>query len=386
MKLLLVGFSAQNAAMLNALINMNDVQKVVEVALSFDDNLRLCLPTIFDEHQDAQLMIINLGGVGMPNPSIAQQERLLAFIDGRMALLTTQSAVKAEQLSDLLASPTVLFVQSPYTKTVMTQEIDRAIKLAQALPTTRPKAVTATPQKDSELSATNAPTEQQVPTRTVVYDKSEWLHALLVTHFADNVALSHRFADILTARMPVKMLIGTQVVYANRLTHTALVSDWAALMRDCQNGAHSTESIKVIPIDTNDFEEVEHSNIKKYPLSICLWQMATRLLPKSIGFSNHQLLLKVRLLPSIDKEQEMPSELQTLTSVCLLKPKTCTQLSGRLDCDKVAANRLFLLAILSGVADDEVLSHAFYDTTPSITPQSDVPKTPKTGLLAKLGF
>ena len=66
MKLLLVGFSEQNANLLSFLIQQNfkDVN-CIHIDRGLTSDLKFVLPEIPNEHKEARGFIINLGGVGM---------------------------------------------------------------------------------------------------------------------------------------------------------------------------------------------------------------------------------------------------------------------------------------------------------------------------------
>lgn len=382
MKIVLAGFSAQNAAALSLLIIQKyNEHSVVEMDLSFGNNLRLCLPTLPAHHQDAKAMIINLSGVGMPNISPEQLSELQGFVGGRAGLLI---APKQMAILDELNDPLLSCIVSPYTKDTM----ERALQalLATATTVTVP-SYSADDKKPIASQIRSAPTDS-VP--------SHFLYELLRRHFdIPQMAFLTKFVDITLSNTPVQVTIGTQMVYIEPSLNMALVSNWGRLMDACMvvgKFEDLTDVIQVTPITKRVFAGVNDETIQKYPISTLLWQMADRLLPKKVEVADHPLLLKIRFMPNFGNELPTPAYVRALVSSCLLKPKTLDMLMIRMDktADKGLVNRVFLLAILSGVADRQILQQSFdggadeqIAQEPTPAQNQGVQKAQKTGFLAR---
>lgn len=397
MKILLAGFSAQNAAALSLLIIQKyNEHSVVELDLSFGDSLRLCLPTIPTHHQDAQAVIVNLGGVGMPNILPEQWIELQSFIGSRAALLTAplQKDTFLEQLDNSLVS----CLLSPYSKADMEQAL-QGLLAAAAKVATMPVVSIKKSVLDSRLGIDNGSyTTGNAPTH--------FLYDVLDTHFdIPQIALLRQFVEILLTKTPLKVVVGAQTMYIESSLNMALVTNWQRLMDACAvlgEFNQSTQVMKITPMTKREFEGVNDSSVQKHPINTLLWQMADRLLPKKIVTSHHSLLLKMRFMPNLGNDGRTPEYVRALVSSCLLVPKTPDMLMLRMGelADEGLINRVFLLAILSGMADSQVLEQSFIkaeklpqnttNVAPSSTHNQGVQKAQKTGFLArfltKLGF
>lgn len=425
MKLLLAGFSAQNAGMLNALIVNHQEYTVAELPLSFDNRLRLCLPTIPAHHQDAVAMLINLGGVGMPNLTAEQVSTLTDFVDERVALFIVQSDSHTKHLKQVFGDSASVCVPLPYNKQVMAESLAKLFKLAKDKPsskkiTSKNQPLTAPPatpstqptdnaRKTPALSSTEqANTKSGTPTHRTKPDtqkskkasttsstwtahehytpnrNAQFLHTLLDSHFAiSQVGSLHKFVQLLEHESPIKAQIGDETIYVNRFINVALIGDYAKLLENCH--ANTDNLIQVSELTKGEFDEIlnqaQHGVYQKYPFNTLMWQMVDCLLPRRIEVPDHSLLLKMRFMPNFGNASQVPEYMRTLTSSCLLKPRGLNELTAKMGlADKGLVNRLFLLAILSGTADSEILQTSFHQTT---TPQSTI-KPAKTGLFTRL--
>lgn len=410
MKILLVGLSAQNAAALSMLIiRRYNQHTVAELELSFDDNLRLCLPVVPQHHLDAKVMIINLGGVGMPSVSSEQLERLRTFVDGRAVLFIGQPST-IEHLTKVVKNPLVLFLVSPYSKDQMEHSLLHLFGLAKKSPTilhhqnTTQTSHTTTYFQENPKSQESAEDTPKIQTQTAPICKPktdvspQFLYELLNTHFPiKKLPLMHKFVDIWVSDLPVKVVVGSQTVYVNAFLNMALVSHWGRLMDSCVVASEfsgETEVMRVLPMTKREFQDLENSPLQKYPLNTLLWQMAGRMLPKTIEVDHHALLLKMRFMPNFSEDKNTPEYARALSSSCLLTPRTVDALASRVSSiGKEEINRFFLLAILSGMVDNEILQSSFVGKIESHTSNEmnqGVQKAQKTGflgrLLSKLGF
>lgn len=107
---------------------------------------------------------------------------------------------------------------------------------------------------------------------------------------------------------------------------------------------------------------------------------------------DHNLLLKMRYMPNLGQMGAVPDYVHVITSVSLIAPRSLNQLSemsGLGQAGKPFVNRVILLAILSGAADEEILKkchdnaeHAIH--TPTKNENAGVKKAIGTGFLRRL--
>ncbi len=95
---------------------------------------------------------------------------------------------------------------------------------------------------------------------------------------------------------------------------------------------------------------------KRYPLTFVMWQIFSQLLEKNLPFENHQLQFKARFMPNFAIMKEKPDHMNFVIASCLTKPKTIVELKQTFPyLSENVLNRVFLISILSGVADRNIL-------------------------------
>lgn len=385
MKIVLIGFSLQNAAALSVLIVRDYPDCVVaEVERIFDADSDLCLPNLSPAQKQGKLLIIELDGVGIHTANQESIQRLHEFIGERIALLVVRSdsADSAKWRAMTMNRTNWFWVSSPYDKEMMTERLSKVVIAAQYLP-------------DPVTVAANSSCSE------CTSDSDSLLHAILNAYFCTKqTKLWHDLLDILEAKTPQKIAIGSQIVYMNRAKNMALVKNIDKLMDYCQISQgiqYSSTLLKTELMSFHAFDKIanaEEQEYKKYTLNGLLWQMYDRLLPKTIEVADHSLKLKMRFMPNVSHDVHSEG-VKAVIAACLVVPKSFTELAdfGLLPKDEL--QRLFLLAILSGFADTEVLSASFEQTNEQDsnhqTDQNQSVKTAKkTGffkrLLAKLGM
>lgn len=374
MKVLLVGFSSQSADALQLLIEkIYPEHEVVQLERAFSDDLRLCLPTVPIMHYDAEAMIIHLDGVGMMSFATQHPKALRRFIGARTALMITKGGLFAWENSDILPKDFGFFVASPYTKDVMEWSLARLLKAAGKLAEYRHLFH----QESSDIALLDehhvetAKPKAEVP----AVSKQDILHELIDVHFdVPKKDMVHQFLTLILEDKPLTLVAGSQTLYINKVQNLALVSNVERLLDYCRVANSFDVLTKVIEIGHVSPEEfaktanqAPQNRYNKYALSTILWQMYDRILPKYIEVPDHELRLKMRLMPNFGQMGDIPEYVKALTSLCLVAPKTANELSRGLgiSIDKALINRIFLLAILSGVADFDVLEASFLATKPA---------------------
>lgn len=405
MKVLLVGFSSQSADVLRLLIEkIYPEYKVVQLERAFGEDLRLCLPTVAMTHSDAEAMIIHLDGVGMMNFSTQHPKMLRQFIGARAALMITKSGLLAWESSHILPKDFGIFVSSPYTKDVMEWALGRLFK---AVPHIFDHRHLFHQESGDVHLLSDGEKKADTATANKTSSRHDNLHRLIDVHFNINKKdLFHQFLNLILEETPLTLVAGSQTLYINKKQNLALVSNLERLLDYCRVANNFDVLTKVIEIGHMTSEEfaktvhqATHNRFHKYGLSTILWQMYDRILPKYIEVPDHKLQLKMRLMPNFGQMGYVPEYIKALTSLCLVSPKTADELSRGLgiSIDKAVINRIFILAILSGVADFDVLEASFLenqDTPEKATEMTDdtatrqvnqgVEKAQKTGFLKRL--
>lgn len=396
MKVLLIGFSEQSVAVLEMYMKRNYPEhQTVVIARSFGANLRLSLPNLPSEHMNAQAMIINLDGVGMIGHSEEYAKKLRRFIGVRAAIIVARGNLLLWQASNILPEQFAFFLKSPFDKQSMTQTVAALLQVA---PTAKAHAAEFYHESSTEEvldevveKSTPKPKRQHIPSV---------LHDVIDKYF--NVAqkeVLHDLLDLSLITKPAKLTAGSQVLYLNRQKNMALVSNIGRLIDYCvvANNCQILSNIVAIEfIDEKEFEalvqQAPNNGYQKHAFNSFLWQMQSALLPEKIYVDDHNLLLKMRYMPNLGQMGAVPDYVHAITSVSLIAPRSLNQLSemsGLGQAGKPLVNRLILLAILSGAADEEILKKCYDNAehaidVPAKNENAGVKKAIGTGFLRRL--
>lgn len=405
MKLLLIGFSRQSAGALTMLANRNypDCQVVI-IDRTFCDNLRLCLPSLDAEHLDAKAMIINLDGVGMIGFSDKYAEKLQKFIGKRAVLLTTKSVLEEWEESNFLPKGMATFLHSPYNMESMTNAMKA---LMAAVPTIEERIgefgqillpVASMPEQVAQPTA-------GMPKSAIISTKEHFAHKILDKYFnIKQIELLHDMLDIVLTQGTIKVSAGNQVFYANTTKNLALVADKKQLMNYCDvvGSLETPKNVFAVESVTKEFFEDYFTNspsngYQKQVLSTLLLQIYSRILPRHIIVDDHPLLLKMQYMPNLASISDISDYAYSLMALALTTPRKLDEFykASNEQVGKATLNRIFLLTILSGVADFEVLEKSFVGSqesaTPTAKPSSDkdvqnqgVKKAQRSGFLGRL--
>lgn len=378
MKVLLVGFSSQSADVLQLFIEkLYPDYSVVQLERTFSDDLRLCLPTVATTHADAKAMIIHLDGVGMMHFATQHSKALKKFIGARAALMVGKGGgLFAWENANILPKDLSLFITSPYTKDVMEWALGRLFGAVHKIA----EHHHLFHQEPSELHLLAEKSSPAKPSVDVLATSKGTFHRLIDRHFdIPKKDLIHQFLNLVLTDTPLKLVTNNQTFYVCKAQNLALISNVERLLDYCQVASNFDALTKVVDVEVIGLEEFNkiasqspQNRYKKYALGTILWQIYDRILPKYIEVPDHNLQLKMRLMPNFGQMGDIPEYVKALTSLCLVAPKTTKELSRGLgiSIDKDLINRIFLLAILSGVADFEVLKASFLEEAD--TPKEDI--------------
>jgi len=381
LKILLAGFSGPSAGALTLLLQRNypNVEYLV-LERCFSDDLCLTLPTLGRDADDAFSAIINLDGVGMSLFNNQHIKNLVDFLDFRASLLFTRGHIKQWQNADFLPHATNFFLSTPYAKhdmeAVLSQLIDAATRL-QKNPADAAKHRALIYSKSVNHLHDSTDTKQTELTKHTSSENGKFIQSVINTCFSgvcpNNVIyeLIHIFAQ----EHPFKIVIGNQMVYVYPKKAIALTQnldrllDYFSIAGNCQV---LRTNITNIALSDAEFDRMLH-NIKnegyrRYSLNSFLWQIYSTILPTRINAPRNTLKLKIRYMPNFAGMKDIPEYVHAIVSSCLIVPKNLDQLDmvfGELTQKNPSIlHRIFLLSILSGSADIEVLKNSFYLQTP----------------------
>lgn len=395
MRVLIVGFSTQNARALNVLINHHypDCHTVI-IERTFCEALTLCLPKLSPTQQTADAMIISLDGVGMMNFDARHINHLQQFIGAKPALITAKSGLDEWEWANILSQKFTLFIKPPLTKTQVLPALEQLFELIPQVSTHRHEfgyvlddvgvdgeiigdIVIETNVEVSEPKSTDMQQddidgrfEKDMAKKPFVADRSDVLHDIIRTHFKiAESALLHSMLDILLYQGALQLTMGSQTVYLDGTKNLVLVANMERLIDYCSvvsNFQAADNIVTIQPIGNKLFNQVANtkaSGYRKYALNTFLWHIYSCILPANIEVDDHYLLLKIRYMPNFMNMGDVPEYVRHIVSSCVVAPRNLDELmidvAGTQVVDKSAINRIFLLAILSGTADIDILKNSF---------------------------
>lgn len=401
MKVLIVGFSVQNAGVLNLLINRYHPEcRTVVIERTFSDDLRLRLPVLSMADKTADAMIISLDGVGMMSFDLKYVNELQQFIGVRPAVFTVKSGIDVWRKAEILPKEFALFLNSPLTKDDVIITLEQLFELVPQVEDHRHRfGVTKAydnPQDEEVIDEAEGDFDDK---KAFVADRGDVLHDIVRSHFkiADS-ALLHGMLDIILHKGALKLTMGSQTLYVDGAKNLALVANIERLVDYCtvvNSFKSETNTFIMQPIGDELFHKVattKASGYTKYALNTLLWQVYSYILPQTIDINDHHLLLKVRYMPNFMNMNDVPEYVRHIVSSCVVSPRSLNELMADVghthNISKSVINRVFLLAILSGTADFNILRNSFnygnnIETTAQQASNDGVQKAKKTGFLKR---
>lgn len=427
MKLLFIGFSEQNANLLSFLIQQNFSHiDCVYIERHLTQDLKFSLPIIPSQHQDAQGFIINLDGTGMLSYQSRHKDSLLKYTKQLPTLLTTRMAIEPWQES--LGQAHIFYLQSPYNKDSMLSILKDLLAYQQTstpspsiTPVSKPQAMVsnnpATNPSDHtpNLSvAQNSPSTPQTDKKQPLFDnvltqapnngEQTIIKNVLSQHFnaVYNTTLIKEFSKLFFQNQPFILRASRYHILVDGNNNLAISTNIARMIdyfTVAKNHEQFSSSMTVEVLDQAQYlaqaQELEQLGAKKYALNTLLWQIYHAILPEHIQTQARNLQLKVKFMPNFASLDDTPSYTQAVISSCLSLPKTLDELHiifGEIKPENI--NRIFLLAVLSRIADLDVLATPRADNQISINQilktqhkeqkNAGVNKATKTGFFRRL--
>lgn len=409
MKILLIGFSKQSAEVLQTLVARHYPKYTCAIVeRHFNENLRLCLPSLAPEHGDAKAMVINMDGIGMMGYHSDYIKPLQAFIGIRSAVLVARGQTTLWQHARILPEGLLFCLKSPFDKETAIAYFDALIEAApkarlraDEFETQQPSLFKEAPTKMQSKQAMpkiNSEDKVQKPCRN---PEDEFLHKLIDDYFTiPQNQLLHDLLDVGLAKNPLKLMAGSQILYINHEQNLALVNNMPRLIDYCAVAKKFETLSNIIGVQTISVDEfddiandIPNNGYQRFALNTLLWRMYSEILPEKIDIKDHQLVLKMRYMPNFANINDVPEYVRSLVSSCIVAPRSIEQLRLGLEGlggnDVMVFNRVFLLAILSGAADIEILKQSLEGKfrkkeTENLFGNTGVQNAKKTGFLSRL--
>ena len=166
----------------------------------------------------------------------------------------------------------------------------------------------------------------------------------------------------------MKLTMGSRHVYIDQEKHLALINHLDRLLDYCQMIGNLQNPHDILTVVTASQESIDRiasqapaNGYHKHAVSTLLWRLYSEILPAHVDVPDHHLQLKMRYMPNFALMAGISDEMRAFVSSCIVSPKGLADLTeGELGGnDKPLFNRILLLAVLSGVADIEVLRQSY---------------------------
>lgn len=389
MNIVLAGFSAQNTDALRFFIE-SQYQNVHCTCYkrSFGlDNLTLILPDIANK-KAVDAYIVNLNGIGINSlVSEKQYQQLTYFLQNKPAILFSTAGWNRTGT----LPKNILFQKVPYTKQDIQDKLASLFAMVDALPKTvmtNAQQVTGLPPPDIVSSVQNTKNTQYSQ------DFKEWANTqknILKIYFNETYQ-NHTVLEIinaLTCIEPFKITIKNESVIINHHANYAIEQNAEGLLSGIYRGQSVDEIIMIEPLNNKELQDLQffaqQKTYRKHALNTVLWQIYSAVLPKQLVVPDHNLLLKVRMMPNFGNMINIPDHIHAVMAACLVSPKTLGQLQAmfpEFHDRKYKLQRVMVLAILSGLADMTVIESSLNEQT--TTQNTSVTKAKKTGFFQRL--
>lgn len=378
MKLLLVGFSEQNANLLSFLIQQHfkDVN-CIHIDRGLTSDLKFVLPEIPNEHKEARGFIINLGGVGMLSYQHQHSQMIMEYVSGRPALLTTRTTINIwEEVLGMHGN--FLYLQSPYTKDTILPVLQNLIEKA--------KHFVVIPKNEIQIDKPDTIIEKSIITPKVTEEDKSALRQplshndlLALPNSPVQNALQHMLKEHFSLVYTLPMIKEFSKLFYQNTPFILKTSRYDVLIDPKNNLAVSTNIARVLDYFTvakshpefansitieilnvseslSQVRKMEQAGAKKYILSTLLWQIYEAILPDEIQTMAHNLQLKLKFMPNFADIVGTPSYVQAVLASCLSTPKTIKNLHTLFsEIKPETIHRIFLLANLAKIADESLI-------------------------------
>lgn len=396
MKILLIGFSKQSSDVLTSLISQTYPNcQCVGIERDFNNLMRLSLPSSVNTiHDDAQILILNLDGVGMMTYMSSRIKQLQEFIRLRAVLFIAKADLVLWRQANIIPREFAFFLKSPHTR----QEIMHALgQVIASVPRLQSQAHHFAPILDAQTIINETinpyrPTATQDPSQM-----SDFLRQVVDKYFnISKGTILYELLSISFYHTPIKVVAGRQTFYLNKAQNLALVQNLERLLDYlfiAKNYTTLQNVISIYPIMYEDFDEVIRMGThQRLSLNTLLWQLYDKVLPDTLDISDRNLVLKIKYMPNFGLMTKVPHATHSLISSCLVTPKSIAELQEALAhlgeaTDGRTLNRLLLLAIVSGVADLEVLKSSavnHFGSKINVQRNEGVNKASSTGFFKRL--
>ncbi len=443
MNLLLIGFSdkAGTAFSMFCSRNMPDI-KCHTIERQFNSQFTLMLPRLTSASYQADALIIDLEGVGMPSYDSSHELPLSQFIRDIPVVLISRRNLEEWQAADFLPEATTLYLAAPYSiasaKMILTKlseivtkrpteptqlepkdnnslynnrsdrartEVNSTRQEASHIKTSKVNASSSNAKYNKAVNATAAPrhTSSAISKNSV----ATHLDPILKQYFNSlyDTALVKNILMILAQSQPFTIGFGRRELLINPAEQSVIsdigsrrIVDYFTIVGRHEQTAVNTPQLSLLSEDEyyDRLQQLYDKGAKKQALTTLLWQIADEVIRQDEPSGQHNLALKVNYIPNFSAMRQVPSYVNSVMSACLSKPRRIDELQELFPQLRYQhLNRIFILSILSGVSDISVLqSSAAIDATTQTehsaieqetsTNNKDIKKANRTGFFKRL--
>ncbi len=195
--------------------------------------------------------------------------------------------------------------------------------------------------------------------------KKDGVFAVVCDYFSDvcQEELLSELIQIFNQKQPVLIRVGRYQMLVNAIGQYAVVDnlerilDYFSIVNDFTGFKNSFKYECLDDVRyTHLFDKMKQAGCRQYSLNFVLWQVFARIVPAWVDVDSHRLPLKAKFMPNFSMMQGVSAHVHTVVATCLNAPRTIDELSRIFEQLSVSElNRIFLLSVLTGVADGEVL-------------------------------
>ncbi|WP_227429753.1 hypothetical protein [Psychrobacter sp. I-STPA6b] len=430
MKLLLVGFSEQNAEAVKMFCSRNFASLDTHVIpRQLSEQMTLILPNNSSQQQNqADAFLVDLEGVGMSYHTAENQEALAAFINAKPTVLISRRDMSSWRQMEKVVQSVLLYLCAPYSKTEMMEVVGQLTQLL-SKPDRTDGALVVQSEKTSQKQSLSLPVSSQSATREQTRDKklaevdgdksteASTVPAMSSKVQEDNSIIQSQASDLVDGQSshfvkdsvdpgvkvqvltkvlkqyfssiydtvfvrsvlelfsythPLIMRIGKYELLINPAERSVIMDSDITRVTDCfciigNQKYAGTNGVQLLPISTEQYieksQKLSRAGNKKYVMNTILWQIAAEVLHYDLPNQPHPLRLKVKFVPNFAVMRFVPSYVYSVLSACLSKARTIVELQSLFpELSIQQLNRVILLSMLSGVAEETILLPA--NTTP----------------------
>lgn len=373
LKLLLVGFTEQNANVIQMFIELTfDNIRVMSVPrLPEGTSPRLPDLTVFES--DSDMFIIDAESIGFDFANYQNAcQTLETALPNKAMLLITRQALSDEVVANVPKN--LQWLSIPYTRNQMAEKLQLLISDAQRKqqPMADSQPIVDTPNPTTNMASQESESAQVLQTNqpvvTANIDVAEIEHSnalfnLLNKNFRNlrNSAFFEFAQTLYQLETYTVFNINGHYLFINPFDKSVIASRIERIIDHFMIGQNLRQSlINRQTLDQIRYEQQSQQHIvagnKKLALSQLIWHIGLEMLPRNAFDDTHTLAIEVRFMPNLAGINFVPNYVMPLIASCLGRVRTLTELHQLFPTlTNAQVNQVIILLVMSHSVNAEVL-------------------------------